>query len=153
MAIKIVEGNLLDAKEDLILHQVNCKGKMNSGVAKQIREKWNGVYDNYVKLCNNHSSRNLLGYAQFVNVNKEQYVVNLFSQLLYGYDGQRYTNYEALYRALEKVSIKAREFNLSIALPYRIGCDRGGANWNIVYTMIEELFKDVDVTIYKYKGR
>lgn len=29
--IKTIEGNILDAEEDIICHQVNCKGVMGAG--------------------------------------------------------------------------------------------------------------------------
>lgn len=45
MNIKFIEGNLLDSTTDIICHQVNCQGKMSSGVAKAIREKYPKVYD------------------------------------------------------------------------------------------------------------
>ena len=32
-------GNLLESTEDFIAHQVNCKGVMGAGVAKQIKNK------------------------------------------------------------------------------------------------------------------
>ena len=32
--IKIVDGSLLDATEDILCHQVNCQGNMGAGVAK-----------------------------------------------------------------------------------------------------------------------
>ena len=38
--VTVVKGNLLDAKETIIAHQVNCQRKMNSGVAKAIKEKY-----------------------------------------------------------------------------------------------------------------
>ena len=47
-----VKGNLLDSNCDYICHQVNCQGVMNSGVAKQIREKWPEVYESYVNFYN-----------------------------------------------------------------------------------------------------
>ena len=31
--IKVVNGSLLDATEDILCHQVNCQGVMGSGVA------------------------------------------------------------------------------------------------------------------------
>ena len=31
-------GNILDSGADIICHQVNCRGVMGSGVAKQIKE-------------------------------------------------------------------------------------------------------------------
>lgn len=152
-----VEGDLLEAQENLILHQTNCRGKMGSGVAKQIRDKWSEVYDEYRNLVGQYSNpASLLGISQIVLVNPidNQYVVNLFSQLNYGYDGQRYTDYEALYVALEETARFARTHNLSVALPKFMGCDRGGASWDIVYAMIEEVFKNhtQPIVIYKLKG-
>jgi len=37
--IKIINGNILDAKETFICHQVNCQGVMGAGLAKAIRNK------------------------------------------------------------------------------------------------------------------
>ena len=40
----------------------------------------------------------------------------------------------------------------TIAFPYKIGSVRGGANWEIIYKMIEEVFKDtnINVEIWRY---
>ena len=38
--VNYVKGNLLESDCDYICHQVNCQGVMNSGIARQIREKW-----------------------------------------------------------------------------------------------------------------
>lgn len=43
--IKIIEGNIVDAQTDYIIHQVNCQGEMNTGVAKSV---------NYVSLIQNY---------------------------------------------------------------------------------------------------
>ena len=45
--VHYVNGNLLDSDCPVICHQVNCMGKMNSGIAKAIREKWSKVYYEY----------------------------------------------------------------------------------------------------------
>ncbi len=39
MITKYIKGNLLD-HDGPIAHGVNCQGKMNSGVAKAIRDKY-----------------------------------------------------------------------------------------------------------------
>lgn len=39
MKILQLDGDLLTSTAECILHQVNCAGKMNSGVAKAIRKK------------------------------------------------------------------------------------------------------------------
>ena len=41
-------GDLLDAPVDYICHQVNCQGRMGSGIAKQIKERWPVVYEGYM---------------------------------------------------------------------------------------------------------
>ena len=103
-------------------------------------------------ICNNRQQ--FLGYVQIVSLsdyyhNSNQCVVNMFAQDRYGYDGFKYTNYEAFYQCLREIKNFAKEhpFVKSIAFPYRIGCDRGGANWKIIFTMIYEMFKDTDLDI------
>lgn len=149
--IKIVTGDLLEAKERFIVHQVNCRGKMGSGVALQIRNKWPQVYESYISVWRNVYADRLLGEVQFVPVADETTVCNLFGQLTFGYDGKRYTNYEALYKGLEKIKVVSK--GQSIAIPYKMGSDRGGASWTIVMSMIEEIFADQNITIYKLEEK
>lgn len=151
--IKTVVGNLLDAEENVIVHQVNCQGKMASGIAKQIREKHPNVYEQYMKLFNENTPDKLIGKTQAVSINNGRYVINLFSQLNYGYDGKRYTSYDAIFDGLKHIKTVAVENNLSIAIPYKLGSDRGGADWDVVYKMIEKIFGNYDVTIYKLEEK
>ena len=123
---------------------------MGSGVAKQIRDKWPRVYDNYVSYCYDYAActHELLGECQLVQINDNQYVANLFGQNKYGYDGKRYTSYDGIYDALVSLAFQMENNNMnSIACPYRMSSDRGGADWNVVLAMIESVFKDTDVTI------
>lgn len=127
--IKTVNGDLLEAKENLIVHQVNCQGKMGSGIADQVKKKWYNVYQEYKAVCDANLDTALMGYAQVVGIGNKQAVVNLYGQKFYGYEGKRYTDYEAIYKALEHTAYIARNHNLSVAIPYKMGCDRGGASW------------------------
>ena len=146
-----IQGSLLDSDCNYICHQVNCQGAMNSGVAKAIRDKWPVVYNNYVDFVQREAATGLtsrlLGAAQIVPINDNQSVVNLFGQKNYGYDGKRYTSYDAFYDALVQLRNKTPE-DSSYAFPYRIGSDRGGANWWVIRTMIEEVFYGRKVYIY-----
>jgi O-acetyl-ADP-ribose deacetylase (regulator of RNase III) len=49
--VNIVDGDILNAKENIICHQVNCQGVMGSGLAKQIKNKYPNVYAKYKKFC------------------------------------------------------------------------------------------------------
>lgn len=153
--IRILNGDLLEAEEDMICHQVNCKAKMNSGIAKQIREKYPKAYVDYMNVFTfGNSNKRILGTVRssLVEESPSKYVAHMFSQFNYGYDGKRYTSYDAIYECLETVKNTAQKHGLSVALPYNIGCDRGGANWEIVYKMIQEIFSDYNVTIYKMEA-
>ena len=143
------KGDLLESECDYICHQVNCQGKMNSGIAKAIRETWPIVfekYSNYYKSCND-LNLSMLGEIQLVKINDSQFICNLFSQEYYGYDGRRYTSYDAFWNCLNELKLQIPK-GTKIAFPYGIGCVRGGANWNIVYKMIEEVLgEDYEVEI------
>lgn len=151
--IKFVEGDLLKATENIIVHQVNCQGVMGSGLAKQIRSKYPIVYQEYVKLCSRFTdNKNLLGAVQMVKVSDGQVVVNLFGQYNYGREKMQYTDYEALSSGLLEIKNTAKRHQVSVALPQNIGCALGGGNWDIVYKMIESIFYDYNVTIYKLEA-
>ena len=94
MEIKYFDGDVLTSTAPIIMHQVNCQGTMRSGVAKAISEKWPIVEEKYKNFCKALSSKGLHGLTQVVKVNDKQYVVNLFGQEKYGYNGE---NFMALY--------------------------------------------------------
>lgn len=149
--VKHVKGDIFQSGADVILHQVNCQGVMGSGIAKQVREKYPNVYKEYKDLCDlEFDPKNLLGIAQPVHANDKTIIVNIFAQENFGYDGKCYTDYNALREGLKTV-YKSNKDDI-IAIPYLMGCHRGGGDWNIVYKMIEEIFADCDVTLYEYNG-
>ena len=76
-------GNLLESTEGFIAHQVNCKGVMGAGVAKQIKNKiLKDNFQMYKIFCNEHSSDFLLGQVQCIPFADDptRYVVNLFGE-------------------------------------------------------------------------
>lgn len=162
MSIKIIDGNLFDSKAKIIAHQVNCQGKMNSGVAKEVRQRYPHVYRDYALLCeylSDHPEK-LLGLTQLIHMDenethskylpyKGRYIANLYAQNRYGYDGAQYTNIKALATCFERLAQVACDLNCSVAMPYKIGCVRGGANWDEVYSMIEKAFKNMDVELWR----
>ena len=141
-------GNILDSGATVICHQVNCQGKMNSGVAKSIREKWPDVYTRYQAKC--ECEVDLLGQIQPVIINADKAVINMFAQYNYGYDGRRYTSYDAFWSCLGEIK-KYLNPGVTIAFPARIGCVRGGANWSVILKMIEEVLgEDYNVEIWDF---
>lgn len=152
--IKIVEGDILKASEDIIGHQVNCMGVMGAGLAKQIRNKYPIVYKRYVRLVSGHNKESLLGFIQTIDTYDGKIIANIFGQLYYGRGGT-HTSYDALKQAFERLLYMAKNRHkfkgMTIALPYGIGCGLAGGDWNKVYKIIQEVFSDYGVTLYKYQ--
>jgi O-acetyl-ADP-ribose deacetylase (regulator of RNase III) len=49
-----------------------------------------------------------------------------------------------------QVNCQAKMNDLSVALPYMIGCYRGGADWKIVEDHLITAFDGYEVTLYKW---
>ena len=144
--VTVVKGNLLNASEKIIAHQVNCQKKMNSGVAKAIREKWPIVFEKYQK------AESQLGFVDFILIdNHYHYVANMYAQDNYGYDGKQYTNYDAFRQCCKTIVETCRNMpkKYTVAMPYKISSDRGGADWAKIMDILLEEFTDIDLTLYK----
>jgi len=152
MNLQIIEGNLLDATENLICHQVNCQGVMGSGLAKQLSDRYLGLYEKYKLHCKFGAIEDLLGSITFFEISRNRYIVNIFGQNEYGSNKKIvYTDYDALKKAfisLRDIAIKHED---SIAIPYNLGCGLGNGNWDKVYELIFEVFEDSDVIVNIYK--
>ena len=166
--IYYIEGDLLNSNSQYICHQVNCQGRMASGIAKSIKTKWHRVYEDYIALYTKREeeiyqmcggmenelnwTETLLGEIQLVPVDVDKTVINMFAQQYYGYysyDGKRYTSYDAFWACLGKIREEVPRGS-SIGFPDHIGCGLGGARWEIIHTMIKEaLAEDYNVYIYK----
>ena len=139
-------GDLLTSKADVIAHQCNAQGVMGSGVAKQIKDKYPIVFEKYKHGVTTGEFQ--LGDPQFVSVSDSLCIVNMLTQQYYGYDGARYTSYDAFYDCLVEIKNIMITNNLtSIAFPYKIGCVRGGANREVISTMIDEVFSDSNINV------
>jgi len=170
MLYREILGSIFDVGAQVIVHQVNCMGVMGSGIAKQVRDRFPSVflaYHHAVKTLDH----NCLGGCLVVEAkeNPGLRIGNLFGQYycrgfkeddLYLVDefwkqpelskqgeATRFTNYEAFWRGLVRLKEELREDEIKIAFPYKIGSDRGGADWEVIQSMIKSVFKDTNKEI------
>lgn len=153
MTIEYVYRDLTTVEEGVIAHGCNCMGKMGSGVAKAIRDKYPHVYDRYASMVEPHTAaktnRELLGLALIVNAytgasERKLFVSNMFTQENYGYDNKRYASPAAIDVALRSTLVFCRSMNLPL-YTYKIGCTRGGLDWDIdVRPIVESLAEEFD---------
>jgi O-acetyl-ADP-ribose deacetylase (regulator of RNase III) len=153
--ITILEGDLLNQKTDVIAHQVNCWGVMEAGVARQIKDKYPEVYEGYKDFCHDEPKRVeisradcLLGKCMVIIPDDgSPAVANLFGQdRCDGYE--RMTNYNAVYDSLVclRETMEYRNWK-SVSFPYGMSCGLEGGSWNIIYTMICDVFENSDIEV------
>lgn len=153
MNISYIDGNLLDSTASLICHQTNCNKGFGSGVAKAVRDKYPIVAEKHLKACNFvDKPSDLLGKIQPVKVSDKQWIVNMFAQETYGYDGAQYTSYDAFWSCLNKIKEYCKVQSLTtVAFPYKIASVRGGANWEVIKQMITSTFYETDINVEIWK--
>lgn len=145
-----IRGNILTVAPlgAVIFQQVNCKGVMGSGLAKQIVGQWPEIKVRYSSICSRSGSANLGKFfawdvaedVETLPAYQWRTIVNLFGQDNYGRSGKRYTNYTALTHALKSA---ARYYaTRPCYFPHGLGCGLGGGKWEFVQELIEENFPD-----------
>ena len=150
--IQKVKIDITTVESGIIVHQVNCQGRMGSGVAKAIRAKFPSVFATYSRHCAKFStaeSFRLLGTSLLLQTqeNPKISVCNIFGQLNTGTD-ERQTDYCALRDGL--YSLQNGDLETPIYIPHLIGCGQGGGDWNIVFKMIEHILGAYNVTLCEF---
>lgn len=148
---------LRDVTQGLILQQVNCQGRMGSGIALAIKTKWPIVEEKYLEFCRGRRPHTLLGDFLPVQVEEKIWVGNMFGQEYFGKTpggepGGRYTSYDAL----DLAALKTEYFLAEMPEEYQeihyptVGCGLGGANWSIVSAIFCSRFDTIKHTLWEY---
>lgn len=125
-----------------------CTEQCGGGLARQLAEKYEGLeegYSNYCRECHNYYP-SLCGSVHFYFTDDDKIVANMFSQKE-NFD----TDYLNMEIALTDIKAKARERNMSIAIPRNIGNGIANGINGMAEKVIREVFKDslTNVTMYE----
>lgn len=142
--IMIKEGDILQATENIICHQVNEDGIMGGGLALQIANKYPNVLKEYQKFCNKFKDI-LYGQYQICEIGERKYIANCFTQRNFN------TNLEDLEKVFRGLLESCKMNDLTISVPYKYGCGIANGNWDEVSSIFENLSSEygVDITVYQ----
>lgn len=145
--INYVQGDLFEAKEDMLAHGCNCRNGFGSGVAFHMAQKYPKAKASFHDKYDEDGWR--LGDVQFVRlVGKDhQFIANCATQYAYLPRGVRHADYDAIRTAMTKVKEFAQAKSLSVAIP-KIGAGLAGGDWETIEKILSEVFNDYDVTVY-----
>jgi O-acetyl-ADP-ribose deacetylase (regulator of RNase III) len=151
----------IDSTRNMIIPNINNNlGLWGSGVVMAISAKWSGPEKQYRKwykdnyyLLKGVKIPFQLGQTQLVKVNHNTYVANMLAQSGVGY---RYGMPPVRYECLEECLFMLKELisgieDHSLHMP-ELGCGRGGGSLDIVESILNKVFPDQDMYMYKYEG-
>lgn len=149
MTISIRKGDLLSSSDvDAIVNTVNCVGVMGKGIALQFKKKWPENFKEYQKACKNNQV--VLG-KMFIHylggLATPKYIINFPTKQHWRSPSKISDIKTGLTDLLDTIN---KHKIGSIAIP-PLGCGNGGLDWNDVYPLIVETFKnhpEIDVHIY-----
>jgi O-acetyl-ADP-ribose deacetylase (regulator of RNase III) len=164
--MKFVKGNavtaLINGDADTLMHCCNCQNTFGGGIAKEIRERVPEAYKADSEAFSETEQGMILlgGYSESGSIlyqTDEHSVINLYGQNHFGIH-KRQVNYAALFSAITscltayglRKELKSVSKNAKIAIPYKMGCDRAGGDWDYVSTFIEDIEEifNVDFIVY-----
>lgn len=138
------EGNLVTGNYEVFCHQVNCYKVMGAGIAKQIRDRYPEVYEEYEK-----REYAFLGAIDWIHTHDGRICVNMYAQKDYG-TGSRKTDYIGFAGCLAELEdyLCSVPKDYKVAFPYRIGCGLAGGDWKVVEALLEDFAYRVEQPVY-----
>lgn len=155
MTIEYVKGNALDFAElegHCMIHVCNNKGGFGGGktaLATQVKERFPDVYKSYLK-----------GYVlEGKCCGDTRTVVNMIAQDGYGArrKGIKYFKEDWFISCLEHIVYAKENLNddqmpHTIVVPYMMGADRAGGDWNWIINKVEEILGEhFKILVVKYE--
>jgi hypothetical protein len=144
----------------VIPHVCNNINLFGAGFAGAVAKHYPVVKENY-HLLGSAFLKNNLGHTQFIEVCRDKtyghklIFANMIAQnSIISKNNNRPLNYLALAKSMVNVNkyIKSNFDNdskVQIHAP-KFGCGLAGGNWNFIENLIEDIWTDIDVTIYTY---
>lgn len=162
--IIIEKGDLLNRGNGchFILHQANSESIMGKGIAEKIAFK----YPLAAKVDREfpHQPEDRLGKYSIAKIEEAFYVVNLYGQLLRGKPNSKQElkeRYHHLGNSLRSFLLDLKKKQriegviYKVGLPYKIGSDMAGGNWERILGILIDVSEDlkIDLHLYKYEDR
>lgn len=152
--LREVDGDILQIKRGILVHQVNCLGIMGAGLAKQIAEQFPKAEKQYMDIVSKNKKQfgsnagpELLGNIFVSELSPEVQLVHLFGQLTVG-QGVR-TIYNAHRIAWPNIDMLANYLQCPVYAPKYIGCGLAGGDWNIISEIIKKACPRTILVNYK----
>lgn len=143
MTLQYVLGDILKAGTDAVVNPVNCVGVMGAGLAKQFKDKYPNMFEDYKNWCGTIAGIGILRVYERFSFDRPLFIIN-FPTKYHWKDPSRLEYIESglatLVFVVKKLGIK------SVAIP-KLGCGLGGLEWKDVNSLFKKYLFDLDVQV------
>ena len=146
---KIVEGDLLKAKETYLCHQCNCVTKRSKHLSKTVFTEFK-----YADIYSKRKDPSQPGTIVLCGDGQEKrYVINMLGQYYPGckYPSSKKDGKLARISNFRNCLERMRALEGDFAFPWRIGCGAAGGDWKIYLDIIKEFEKEIKGSVVVYK--
>lgn len=150
-----INGDLLEATEDYIVHQCNCVTNHSKHLAKSVFDAfpYANTYKTRSKDIKTHHTPGTIDIMG--DGNNKRFIINAYAQ--YYPSTSKYSNDTSKNRlqwfkeCLQKIGQIKNIRKKTIAFPLNIGCGSAGGNWNEYYEIIKDFAnkEQIHITLYK----
>lgn len=145
--IHYTQGDILQAKVDVLVNPVNCVGVMGKGLALQFKHAYPANYDSYRQACELLALKPGTVHVSKTGTQDPKWIIN-FPTKRHWKDLSRLEDIEtglmSMKMILSKLDVK------SIAIP-ALGAGLGGLSWSVVRAKIESALEDSNLEIHIYE--
>lgn len=154
----LVEDMICDGNHmHFIIHGCNAQGRMGTGFAKTLRDKYPGAYDEYRNEYLSNNNRLKVGSVVNYTHSPNLIISNAITQDFYGYDGEKYVSYDAIDSVFEELDGIAKVLKtmggyeeIHFHFP-KLGAALGGGDWDVIESIIEHRVQNAQKYLYELK--
>ena len=137
-------GNLFDSECQTLVNTVNCIGVMGAGIAKQYKQRYPEMFDEYKLACKNFELSNGgdIWIWDYVDMFKQRKILCFATKVMWQYPSK----IEWIERGLQNFVKNYKKWNItSIAWP-KLGCTNGKLDWETqVKPLMIKYLDDIDI--------
>ncbi len=142
--VEVIKGDLFQSKAQTLVNTVNCVGVMGKGLALEFKNRFPGMYKDYVRRCKKGHVR--LGEPYLFRQLEPQYILNFPTK-----DHWRsVSRLDDIIQGLEYLKKHYKDWGItSIAVP-SLGCQQGQLDWKIVLPVLYEHLSRLEIPVELY---
>lgn len=142
--VKILIGNIFESNATTLVNTVNCVGVMGKGIAKDFKERYPDMYNEYTLLCDAHK----------IEPGKPYYYQDLIGNSIINFPTKKHwrspSKLSYIVSGLKWFTENYSDLNItSVAFP-PLGCGNGGLTWELVGPIMYHWLKDLPIYIEIY---